>query len=71
LNLSLLRDFALREHLRLQFRAEGFNVTNTANFALPDGIMGDSTYGTITSTATNASPRQFQLALKLLWSLTA
>ena len=67
LNLSLVRDFALRESLRLQFRVEGFNVTNTANFALPDGIIGDNTYGAITSTATNASPRQFQLALKLLF----
>ncbi len=67
---SLAKKFAVTERLNMQFRAEGFNVFNHANFASPNpvvfsGNIYNSSAGAITATA-NAS-RQIQFALKLLF----
>jgi hypothetical protein len=51
-NISLFKDFPLgrADSPRfLQLRLESFNVFNHANFAQPDGFLGDSTFGQITS----------------------
>ncbi len=39
------RDFRLHESVRLQFRAEIFNVLNHPNFGQPDGLLNDLTFG--------------------------
>jgi hypothetical protein len=73
---SVLKDTAIRERLRLQFRAEIFNLLDRANFNTPNLIVftpptaanptGQSgTAGAITSTSTTS--RQIQFGLKLLW----
>ena len=67
LNLSVVRDFALHEKIRLQLRAESFNITNTANFANPGSVLGENGFGMITATSANTTPRQLQFALKLLF----
>ncbi len=69
-DLSALKDFSMRESLRLQFRAEFFNVLNHPNFNTPNAVAftptGVSpTAGVITSTSTTS--RQIQFGLKLLW----
>ena len=64
LDLAIHRDFTVREGMRLQFRAEGFNVTNTAPFAFPGLAFGSPTFGVISSAGL---PRNIQLALKLLF----
>jgi carboxypeptidase family protein len=75
-DVSVLKDTAIRERLRLQFRAEIFNLLNRANFNIPNLIVftpptaanptGQSgTAGAITSTSTTS--RQIQFGLKLLW----
>lgn len=66
LDFSLFRNFSLSEGVKLQFRAESFNLTNTPNFANPDAGLGDPAFGTISSTGTT-NGRQLQLALKLLF----
>lgn len=38
LDFSMYKNFQVREQLRLQFRAEAFNVTNTPYFGEPNGI---------------------------------
>jgi hypothetical protein len=63
-DLSLSKISALTERLKLEFRAEFFNVFNTAQFANPDTAFSDGpAFGMITSTS--VAPRIGQLALKL------
>ena len=64
LDLAIHREFSIREGMRLQFRAEGFNITNTAPFAFPAAAFGASNFGVISSAGL---PRNIQLALKLLF----
>lgn len=64
LDLAIHREFSIREGMRLQFRAEGFNVTNTAPFAFPGAAFGSPTFGVISSAGL---PRNIQMALKLLF----
>jgi len=66
LDFSVLKDFTVSERMRLQFRAEFFNLTNTPHFGLPNGALGSGSFGAISDTGTNTA-RQIQLALKLLF----
>jgi len=59
-----MKNFALGEARRLQFRAEAFNVANHANFYLPEVDIASSNFGRILQ---SGSPRLFQLALKLIY----
>jgi len=64
-DLSLFKTFPLAERLKLEFRAECFNLSNTANFAGPNAAIGGANYAQITAMSTNYTPREFQFALKL------
>src|SRR5207302_6913522 len=50
-------DIAIIKHARfgegkdLEFRTEVFNLANTPAFGQPNGVLGSSAFGTITSTA--------------------
>jgi hypothetical protein len=64
LDLSLSKEFKIRENMQLQIRAEMFNVTNTPRFAIPntywDGPSGSGgSFGTITNTP-NFGPGTFR-----------
>ncbi len=71
-DLSLIKDTRIREGLRLQFRAETFNVANNVNLGIPnttflpgpDGLNRSGTFGIIT-TARDA--RIGQLGLKFIF----
>ena len=72
LDTSLLKDTTISERVKLQFRAEFFNVLNHTNFATPNTIVFSSasttpapTAGVITATSTTS--RQIQFGLKLSW----
>ncbi|MGO9966326.1 MAG: hypothetical protein ACLPY2_03555 [Bryobacteraceae bacterium] len=72
LDFSVLKTMPLNERLKLQFRAELFNILNRASFGIPNTVVftaaGNTpspTAGVITSTATTS--RQIQFGLKLLW----
>ena len=64
LDLSLFKDFRVKEWGTIQFRAESFNFTNSPQWAAPNNnVTSVGVFGTITNTAN--SPRNVQLALKL------
>ncbi|MBL8140719.1 MAG: TonB-dependent receptor, partial [Acidobacteria bacterium] len=65
IDMSVFKDFFLGAN-KLQFRAEVYNLTNTASFGVPNGSLGNAAFGTITTTANNP-PRQFQFAAKFLF----
>lgn len=58
------RTFHITEPLRLQFRGEFFNLTNTPAFGLPVANIQSATAGQILSAG---EPRDVQLALKLMF----
>ncbi len=61
---SLFKDFPIRERLKLQFRAEAFNLANTVMFGGPNMTLTSAAFGTVTPSQIN-DPRIIQLALKL------
>jgi hypothetical protein len=76
LDLSLFKVFPIHNSVNLEFRAESFNLTNTANFAVPNDtvptgfVPGDPStntnlFGEVTSMNYNYIPRELQFALKL------
>ena len=64
---SAFKLFHIREAMRLQFRTEVFNLTNTANFAEPGTTLGAANFGIVSATAPGSTPREIQFALKLLF----
>ncbi len=61
---SVIKHFAVTEKMKVQFRAEMFNLFNHAQFATPNADMASpATFGTINGTVGN--PRLFQFGLKL------
>ncbi|MGH9770676.1 MAG: carboxypeptidase regulatory-like domain-containing protein [Candidatus Acidiferrales bacterium] len=77
LNIGLHKDFAITEGVRVQFRGEAFNATNTVLFPGPDNNPGDGPpkqqangtwtgFGTVNLFQQNF-PRIIQLSLKVLF----
>jgi hypothetical protein len=64
---SAFKTFPIVEKADLQIRTEIFNVTNTAGFAVPNSAYATNGFGTISSTSQFYTPREIQLALKLLF----
>jgi hypothetical protein len=60
-----LKNTSVSEGVTVQFRAELFNVFNDTSFARFDNNLASPTFGTYGGTDT--TPRQIQLALKLIW----
>lgn len=66
IDLSIFKDFRITEGTKLQFRAEGFNITNTPLFGQPTNTVGGN-LGRITTTNAFYTPRDIQFALKLIF----
>jgi len=45
LDFALRRQFALGEHLKLQFKADFFNIFNHPNFGNPVNMLDNSSFG--------------------------
>jgi hypothetical protein len=61
---SLQKDIVLKEPVRLQFRAEAYNLLNHPNFNIPNRIAFTPNFGSISSAQDS---RQLQFALKVLF----
>jgi hypothetical protein len=65
-NMSLMKWFPLKgEALRMQLRADAFNLFNRTQFSPPDTTLGDATFGQVSSVA--STPRFVQIGLRLQW----
>jgi hypothetical protein len=62
LDASIVREFGIWENLKLQFRAESFNVTNTPAFANPNSNVSGANFGYVTALAANSGGRSINLA---------
>jgi len=76
LNSGVRREFPIHEGLKLQFRAEAFNVFNHPNFGMVNPEFGQATFGQATATLAQSvgilsplyqtgGPRSMQFALRL------
>lgn len=68
LDLGLFRTFKITERFNLQFRAEGFNISNTPHFSNPEGDINSSNFGRILSTQSADAmgrSREFRFGLRL------
>jgi hypothetical protein len=63
-DLGVIKNTAITENTRLQFRAEFFNVFNNVNFNNPGTTVGTPAFGKITSAR---DPRILQFTLKLMF----
>jgi hypothetical protein len=63
-DLNLYKSFVPKEGMKVEVRAEIFNLANHPRFAAPDTGLGDSTFGTISSDANGYLPRYFQFGLR-------
>jgi hypothetical protein len=61
---SLQKEIAVKEPARIQFRAEAYNLTNTANFNIPNRTAFTANFGRVSSAQDS---RQLQFALKLVF----
>ena len=80
MDVSIFKNFAIREAYRLQFQASAYNLTNTENFGQPGNTITKFSqgqvvsptnvatnaggFGQVTATRLGAIPRQFQFSLK-------
>ena len=65
IDMSVFKDFRIKEKMTLQLRAEAFNVANTPVFDTPGNNAQSTTFGVVTATAFSPRPRELQLAVKL------
>jgi hypothetical protein len=64
LDFSMQKDVVVKEPVRLQLRAEAYNLLNHPNFNIPNRIAFTPNFGSISSAQDS---RQLQFALKLLF----
>jgi hypothetical protein len=63
IDMSLLKDFFIREGHRVQFRGEVLNLPNHPNFGLPNQTRGNANFGRVATLAGGNPSRIFQLGL--------
>lgn len=63
-DMSLFKNFTLTERVKMEFRAEGFNILNHPQYVNPDSNVNDgSNFGVITSTR-QSSERELEFAFR-------
>jgi hypothetical protein len=66
-NAALFRNFAVTENVKLEFRGEAYNVTNTTNLANPLSNAGMAGFGTSVGSINGLAGRQFQVGARVLF----
>ncbi len=65
LDFSIFKNFPVTNRANVEFRAESFNLLNQVQFGKPNMTLSSGQFGVISSQVN--TPRQIQLALKILW----
>jgi hypothetical protein len=63
IDFTLTKTFVIRERVKIQFRAESFNLCNKPLFGAPNLTATNSSFGAITSQTNN--PRYIQFGLRV------
>ncbi|HEY3836281.1 MAG TPA: hypothetical protein VGL72_06905, partial [Bryobacteraceae bacterium] len=66
-DMSLMKTFNITERWKIAFQAQAFNVTNTPQYGKANTTVGNPNFGIITSSAPGATPRNIQLAARVLF----
>jgi hypothetical protein len=66
-NAALFRNFAMTENIKLEFRGEVYNLTNTTNLANPISNSGMPGFGTSVGSFNGLAGRKFQVAGRILF----
>ncbi len=66
LDLSLFKAVNITERVKMQFRAEAFNLANTPQYDRPNNTQGNPNFGVITGTQ-QGTQRRTQFALRLMF----
>jgi hypothetical protein len=66
-NAALFRNFAVRENIKLEFRGEAYNLTNTSNPLNPVSNFTTPGVGTSLGNFSGLAGRQFQVAARVLF----
>jgi hypothetical protein len=69
-DLSVFKDFPVTHQVNVQFRVEAFNISNTPSFFIANNNsgnqeLGNGSFGTISATDPNYTPREVQFVLKV------
>ena len=62
-DISLIKDFRIREGMKLEIRAEAYNALNHTNLQAPNMAVANTAFGRVT--ATNGGARSWQLGSKV------
>jgi len=65
-DINIAKNFRVKERVRIQFRGEMFNITNTPQFSPPGLTVGSADFGQVNGTRFN-DRRLIQLGLKILF----
>ena len=65
LDFSIAKNWRIYEKVKLQFRAESFNLTNTPQFGRASTTVGAGDFGRVSGTAPGVTPRNVQGVLRL------
>jgi hypothetical protein len=66
-NVSLFRSFVLHEQIRLEFRGEAYNLTNSPHFANPISNVSSANFGQSVNTLSFDPGRRLQVAARILF----
>jgi hypothetical protein len=66
-DLTLMKNFAIREQKSVQLRMEAYNFTNTPSFGRPNSTFGNSNFGIISGYAPGRGPREMQVGVKFYY----
>jgi hypothetical protein len=63
-DMNIYKAFVPKEDMKIELRAEIFNLANHPRFAAPDSGYGDTGFGTISADANGYLPRYFQFGVR-------